>query len=144
MVRLWTAFRHPIRGPASQRLQLSHGRREGPRHSATPRPKNPQRSKGDFLLGCSCSASASTVRLVESRRMKQTGAALLRREEQLELYWRLESGLPRRGIDPKSALSGIGWLFELLPKTSRDRPVDPSGVMELHRCLAVLESSPRS
>ena len=39
---------------------------------------------------------------------------------------------------------GIGWLYEVLPEESRDRPVDPSGVMELHRCLAVLDAGPES
>jgi hypothetical protein len=41
-------------------------------------------------------------------------------------------------------IAGIGWLYEVLPEESRDRPVDPSGVMELHRCLAVLDAGPES
>ena len=39
-------------------------------------------------------------------------------------------------------IAGIGWLYEVLPEESRDRPIDPSGIMELHRYLAVLDSNP--
>lgn len=67
-------------------------------------------------------------------------AALRRREEQLERYSQLERSLPSSD-DPEQAVAGIGWLYDLLPEASRARPVDPSGVEELHRCLAVLESS---
>ena len=88
------------------------------------------------------STVAVAVWLVESNGMRQTSAAMLRREEQLERYSRLESGLPSSLVDPESAIAGIGWLYEMLPEESRDRPVDPSGIMELHRCLAVLDSSP--
>ena len=72
--------------------------------------------------------------------MEQTGAALHRREEQLDLYSRLEPDLPSSPLDPQTAIAGVGWLFDLLPKAARERPIDPSGVMELHRCLAVLKS----
>lgn len=72
--------------------------------------------------------------------MEQTKAALRRREEQLELYSQLEPALPSSRLDPQTAISGVGWLFDLLPKAARERPIDPSGVMELHRCLAVLET----
>lgn len=67
-------------------------------------------------------------------------AALRRRERQLERYCELERGLPSSD-NPEQAIAGIGWLYDLLPEASRVRPVDPTGVQELHRCLAVLGSS---
>jgi len=72
--------------------------------------------------------------------MEQTRTALRRREEQLERYSQLESDLPWSD-NPEQAIAGIGWLYDLLPQASRVRSVDPSGVKELHRCLAVLDSS---
>ena len=72
--------------------------------------------------------------------MEQTEAALNRREEQLDLYSRLEPDLPSTPLDPQTAIAGVGWLFDLLPEAARKRPIDPSGIMELHRCLAVLNS----
>ncbi len=71
---------------------------------------------------------------------ERDGAALRRREEQLERYSQLEPGLPWSD-NPEQAIAGIGWLYDLLPQASRARPVDPSGVQELHRCLAVLDAS---
>jgi hypothetical protein len=35
------------------------------------------------------------------------------------------------------AVSGVALLFELLPKSSRTRPVETDGVAQLHRCLSV-------
>jgi len=75
--------------------------------------------------------------------MEQTSTALHHREQQLEKYSELEADLPRSD-DPKLAVSGIGWLYDLLPAASRARPVDTSGIQELHRCLAVLGSSQES
>lgn len=78
--------------------------------------------------------------LVESEGMRDTSVGLLGREERLERYSRLEAGLPISPIDPARSVAGIAWLYDLLPKASRNRPVDASGVAELHRCLAVLDS----
>jgi hypothetical protein len=39
---------------------------------------------------------------------------------------------------PQQAIEAIGFLYDLLPEEARDRPVDPSGVIEMHRRLAVL------
>jgi len=75
--------------------------------------------------------------------MEQTSAALHHREQQLEKYSKLEADLPRSD-DPRLAVAGIGWLYDLLPAASRARSVDPSGIQELHRCLAVLGSSQES
>ena len=85
-------------------------------------------------------ASAGSPWLVESKSMKNTARGLLRRGKQLERYSRLEKGLPASPVHPAKSIAGIGWLYELLPRASRNRPVDPSGVVELHRCLAVLHS----
>lgn len=67
-------------------------------------------------------------------------AALRLRERKLERYSELERSLVSPD-DPAQAIAGIGWLYDLLPEASRERPVDPSGIIELHRCLAVLDSS---
>ena len=85
-----------------------------------------------------------TARLVELRRMQDTFAGLIEREKQLERYSRLEAGLPSSPACPARSIAGIGWLFDLLPRASHNRPVDPSGVVELHRCLAVLDSGAES
>lgn len=60
-----------------------------------------------------------------------------RREEQLERYAAYESRFRSR-LEPAQAISGIGWLYDLLPEASRRRPVDVSGIQELHRSLARL------
>ncbi len=62
---------------------------------------------------------------------------LRRREEQLERYATYQSRFRSR-LDAAEAISGIGWLYDLLPEASRQRPVDVSGIQELHRCLARL------
>jgi hypothetical protein len=61
------------------------------------------------------------------------------REELREHYSRIEAGLPWSPACPARSIAGIGWLFDLLPRASRNRPVDPSGVAELHRCLTILD-----
>jgi len=67
-------------------------------------------------------------------------AGLLQRERQLVRYSEFERNLPLSD-DPALSIAGVGWLYDLLPEASRVRPVDPSGVQELHRCLAVLGST---
>jgi hypothetical protein len=89
-------------------------------------------------------APVGTARLVELGRMQDTVAGLIHREKQLERYSRLEAGLPLSPPCPAKSIAGIGWLYDLLPQASRSRPVDPSGVVELHRCLAVLDSGAES
>lgn len=76
--------------------------------------------------------------------MRDTSAGLIEREKQLERYSSLEGGLPSTPACPAISIAGIGWLFDLLPQASRSRPVEPSGVIELHRCLAVLGSGAES
>jgi hypothetical protein len=76
--------------------------------------------------------------------MQDTVAGLIQREKQLERYSRIEADLPSSPACPARSIAGIGWLFDLLPQASRSRPVDPSGVVELHRCLAVLDSGAES
>jgi hypothetical protein len=44
---------------------------------------------------------------------------------------------------PAVALSGVALLFDLLPVSSRQRPIDPSGVAALHRALSVLTATRR-
>lgn len=41
--------------------------------------------------------------------------------------------------EPEVALSGTGFLYDLLPASARKRPVDASGVQEMHRRLSVLQ-----
>jgi hypothetical protein len=76
--------------------------------------------------------------------MRDTVGGLIQREKQLERYSRIEAGLPSSPACPARSIAGIGWLFDLLPPASRRRAVDPSGVIELHRCLAVLDSGAKS
>lgn len=85
-----------------------------------------------------------TARLVELGCVQDTFAGLIQREKQLERYSRIEAGLPWSPACPARSIAGIGWLFDLLPRASRSRPVDPSGVVELHRCLAVLDAGAES
>ena len=42
---------------------------------------------------------------------------------------------------PADAVAGVAWLYELLPVSCRQRPIDIRGVAELHRYLAVLPAS---
>jgi len=44
---------------------------------------------------------------------------------------------------PAEAIAAVAFLFDLLPQESRSRPVDATGVMRMHRCLAVLPGSRR-
>jgi hypothetical protein len=63
--------------------------------------------------------------------------ALRRRREAFEIFNRWEVAHPSC-LGATEAVAAIGALYELLPVASRKRPVDPSGVQEMHRCLARL------
>ena len=41
---------------------------------------------------------------------------------------------------PSVALEGVGFLWELLPAASRERPVDATGVQKMHAALACREA----
>lgn len=41
-------------------------------------------------------------------------------------------------ISIQAALEGLDFLYQLLPEASRQRPVDPSGIMIMRRALAHL------
>lgn len=60
----------------------------------------------------------------------------------LERFAAWEADHPPRQSSAQ-ALEGIGFLYELLPPEARARPVDPSGVMKLHRALALLPPRPK-
>ncbi|MCH7666960.1 MAG: hypothetical protein IH936_13660 [Acidobacteria bacterium] len=68
----------------------------------------------------------------ESKREK-----FLRRQEALEKFARWERLNPSSAT-PQAVLSGVGWLYDLLPPQARKRSVDTKGVRELQRQLSVL------
>lgn len=39
----------------------------------------------------------------------------------------------------QTALEGLDFLYQLLPEASRQRPIDPSGIMIMRRALAHLK-----
>ena len=41
-------------------------------------------------------------------------------------------------VSAGAGLEAIGAIYELLPRASRSRPVDPAGVMTLHKTLGAL------
>ena len=45
-------------------------------------------------------------------------------------------------LEPAEAVAAVGFLYDLLPPESRERPVDPSGIMKMHRALSVLRCHP--
>jgi hypothetical protein len=65
-------------------------------------------------------------------------AAVRWRAEALQRFSRWEAENPG-SLSAAQAISAIGTLYDLLPKESRSRPVDASGVLKLHRGLAVLD-----
>jgi hypothetical protein len=71
-----------------------------------------------------------------------TREALLARAAAFEEFAEWEKHHPI-SLDPSQALAAVGWLYELLPEAARQRPVDASGVQELHRCLAGLNRRDR-
>ena len=42
-------------------------------------------------------------------------------------------------MSPQTAGEGLDFLYQLLPETSRQRPIDPSGIIIMHRALAHLK-----
>ena len=78
--------------------------------------------------------------MTTDRTPSRLGEAMRRREAALRRFAQLERQLDCRA-DPATAIAGIGWLYELLPESSRHREIDVSGVKALHRALSVLESS---
>ncbi len=67
---------------------------------------------------------------------------LRRRREALARFdrWREAN---ERFPTAQAALSGVGFLYDLLPAKSRRRGADPSGVAKMHASLAVLGTSGR-
>lgn len=41
-------------------------------------------------------------------------------------------------LEAAETVAAIGFLYDLLPPESRERPIDPSGIMKMHRALSVL------
>ena len=62
---------------------------------------------------------------------------LAERLEGFERFAEWERSHPLRP-DPRAAIAGISRLYNLLPDSSRSRPVDPTGIVEMRRCLSVL------
>jgi hypothetical protein len=42
-------------------------------------------------------------------------------------------------IPGNQSLAGVFELYELIPEVARQRPVDPQGVIEMHKALACLK-----
>ena len=42
-------------------------------------------------------------------------------------------------LSPQTAVEGLDFLYKLLPEASRQRPIDPSGIMIMRRALAHLK-----
>ncbi len=66
-----------------------------------------------------------------------TAAALRARETALKRFAAWEASHPE-ATDPERAIQEVAGLYELLPEAARDRPIDPSGVIEMHRRLSCL------
>ena len=60
------------------------------------------------------------------------------RAEALERFARWEAQHPCT-LSAAQAIAAIGSLYALLPEESRSRPVDASGILKMHHCLAVLD-----
>jgi hypothetical protein len=45
-------------------------------------------------------------------------------------------------MNPQAALAGIVMLYELMPKESRRRPVNPNGIKAMHLAFSRLKSKP--
>ena len=44
------------------------------------------------------------------------------------------------GLSPQTAVEGLDFLYNLLPEESRQRPIDPSGIMIMRQALAHLKN----
>lgn len=66
----------------------------------------------------------------------------------LEVRLRAWAGYERRRpqrqtqLSPTGAVASVGFLSQLLPPASRQRPIDPQGAAALHRALAGLRGDP--
>jgi hypothetical protein len=67
---------------------------------------------------------------LRAERIRERAAALAR-------FAAWEEQSPAR-LGPEAALSGVSFLYDLLPPAARARPVDASGVVAMQRALAVL------
>lgn len=65
-------------------------------------------------------------------------SAFRQRTEALRRFDRWKQRHPS-DIDPRVAIEGIGWLWQLLPPESRERPLDTRGIERMRRVLAVLK-----
>lgn len=83
--------------------------------------------------------------------MESNGFLFGRKSEMRELLsWRDEalarferwSGRMPTALDPAATLACLGFLWDLLPPDSRQRPVDTAGVAAMHRMLAGLPGRP--
>lgn len=45
-----------------------------------------------------------------------------------------------RELSPQTAVEGLDFLYNLLPEESRQRPIDPSGIMIMRQALAHLKN----
>jgi hypothetical protein len=60
-----------------------------------------------------------------------------RRAEAMRQFDRWQQQHPSP-IDPRVAIEAVGWLWQLLPAASRERPLDARGIERMRRSLAVL------
>ena len=63
--------------------------------------------------------------------------AFQQRAEALRRFGRWQEQHPSV-LDPRVAVEGVGWLWQLLPQESRERPLDTRGIQRMRRLLAVL------
>lgn len=63
------------------------------------------------------------------------------RSEALARFERWSRRMPT-ALDPAATLACLGFLWDLLPPESRQRPVDTAGVAAMHRLLAGLPGRP--
>ena len=63
--------------------------------------------------------------------------SLERRRVALERFSAWEAGC-RFPSDPARDLRGVGWLWEMMPKEARVRPIDTAGVTRMREALGVL------
>jgi hypothetical protein len=67
--------------------------------------------------------------------------ALRQRAEALGRFEEWSSAHPTH-LPAAAAIAAAGQLYELLPLSSRHRPVDPGGVMRFHRLLSRASGQP--
>jgi hypothetical protein len=69
---------------------------------------------------------------------KDTKNLFLNRQKALQSFNKWGKKHPAQ-LSPQSAVEGLDFLYKLLPEESRHRPIDPSGIMIMHRALAHLK-----